>query len=116
MQEGKILDGFLDAVVVDVVARCLRAEDEVIADVLLDKAVAVMAADHGVGQVHVFDLGLQLAPIVLGDFATEDDGDFVWLADGSIGVKQAFAETVQRRPATEDEPATFDRRSPDPEG
>jgi hypothetical protein len=28
-----------------------------------------MAADHGIGQVHVLDLGLQLAPIVLGDLA-----------------------------------------------
>jgi hypothetical protein len=27
--------------------------------------------------VHVFDLGLQLAAVLLGDFATEDDGDLV---------------------------------------
>src|SRR5262249_34722105 len=33
---------------------CLGPEDQVVADVLLDKAVAVMAADHRVGQVHVF--------------------------------------------------------------
>jgi hypothetical protein len=30
---------------------------------------------------------LQLAPIVLGDFATEDDRDLVRLSDGSIGVQ-----------------------------
>jgi hypothetical protein len=59
----------------------------VIADVLLDKAVAVMAADHRIGQVHILDLGLQLAPIVLGDFATEDDRDLVRLSDGSIGIQ-----------------------------
>src|SRR4029077_721106 len=63
----------------------------------------VMAADHGIGQVHVLDLGLQLALIVLGDFAAKNDGDLVWLSDGSIGVKQTFAEIVQRRTATEDE-------------
>jgi 3-hydroxybutyryl-CoA dehydratase len=74
-----------------------RPENEVIADVLLDNAVAIMAADHGIGQVHVFDFGLQLAPIVLGDFAAKNDGDLVWLSDGSIGVKQTFAEIVQRR-------------------
>jgi hypothetical protein len=43
----------------------------VIADVLLDKAVAVMAADHRIGQVHIFDL----------------DRDLVRLSDGSIGVQ-----------------------------
>jgi hypothetical protein len=43
---------------------------------LLDKAVAIMAADHGIGQVHVFDFGLQLAPIVFGDFAAVE-GDQV---------------------------------------
>jgi hypothetical protein len=83
LEDGQILDGFLDAVVIDVVARCLCPEDEVITDVLLDKAVAVMAANHGIGQIHIFDLGLQLAPILLGDFTTEDDGDFVRLPDGS---------------------------------
>jgi hypothetical protein len=46
-----------------------------------------MAADHGIGQVHVLDFSLQLAPIVLGDFATKDDGDFIGLADGSVGVE-----------------------------
>jgi len=46
---------------VDVVARRLGPKDEMIANVLFDEAVAVVAADHGIGQVHVFDLGLQLA-------------------------------------------------------
>jgi hypothetical protein len=81
----------------------LCAEDEAITDVLLDKTVAVMAADHGIGEVHVLDHGLQLAPIVLGDFATKDDSDLVRLSDGSIGVKQTFAEHIERRAATEDE-------------
>jgi len=47
-----------------------------IADVLLDEAVSVMAADHGIGQAHGFDLGLQLASIMLDDLAT-DDGDLL---------------------------------------
>jgi len=34
--------------------------------------------------VHVFDLGLQLAAVLLGDFAAEDDGDFVRLADRAV--------------------------------
>jgi hypothetical protein len=56
----------------------------VVANVLLDKAVSVMAADHGIGQVHVLDLGLQLAAIVLGDPAAKDHCDLVRLSDGSI--------------------------------
>jgi hypothetical protein len=75
----------------------------VIADILLDKAVSIMAADYGIGQVHVLDLSLQLAPLVLGDLAAEDDRDLVRSSDGSIGVKQAFAEHVQCGAATEDE-------------
>jgi hypothetical protein len=37
----------------------------VIANILLDKAASIMAADQGIGQAHVLDLGVQLAPIVL---------------------------------------------------
>ena len=100
---GRFSHRFVDAVVVDVVARRLGAQDEVIANVLLDEAVAVVAADHRVGQVHVFDLGLQLAAIMLADPAAEDHGDLVGLSDRAIGVEQALAEFVQRRAAPEDE-------------
>ena len=74
-----------------------------IANVLLDEAIAVVAADHRVGQVHVFDLGLQLSAMVPADLAAEDHCDFVGLSDCSIGVEQSFTEIVQRRPAMEDE-------------
>jgi hypothetical protein len=40
---------------------------------------------------------------VLGDLAAEDDRDLVRSSDGSVGVKQAFAEHVQCGAATEDE-------------
>ena len=102
-QRRQVVDGFVDAVVGDVVGRRLGAQDEVIAHVLLDEAVAVMAADHRVGQVHVFDLGLQLAAIALGDLAAEDRGDLVRLADGPVGVEEPLAELVERGAAMEDE-------------
>jgi len=102
-ESGKVFHRFVDAVIVDVVACRFCAQDEVIADILLDEAVSIMAADHGIGQVHVLDLGLQLAPIVPGDLAAEDDRDLVRLSDGSIGVKQAFAEHVECCTATKDE-------------
>ena len=74
-----------------------------IANVLLDEAVAVVAADHRIGQIHVFDLGLQLAPMMFADPAPEDHGDLVGLSDRSIGVEQPLAEIVQRRAAMKDE-------------
>jgi hypothetical protein len=52
---GEMLDGFADTVVAHVVGRGLRAEQQVVADVLLDEAVAVVAADDGVRQMEVVD-------------------------------------------------------------
>jgi hypothetical protein len=49
------------------------------------------------------NLGLQLAPMMFADPATEDDGDLVGLADCSISIKQPLPEAVQRCPATKDE-------------
>ena len=102
-QGRQIVDGLLDAVVGDVVGRRLGAQDEVITHVLLDEAVAIMAADHRVGEVHVFDLGLQLAVMELADLAAEDRRDLVWLADGAIGVGEPLAEPVEGGAAIEDE-------------
>lgn len=86
-----------------------------VAHILFDEAVAVMAADHRVGQVHVFDLGLQLAAVLFGDLAAEDDGDLVRLADGPVGVEQAFAQFVERGAATKDQiVAEFDLREEQP--
>lgn len=64
-----------------------------IANVLLDEAVAVVAANHRVGQVHVFDLGLQLASIMLADPAAEDHGDLVGLPDAAIQPEPALTTT-----------------------
>jgi hypothetical protein len=95
----------------DVVARRFGPKDEVIANVLLDEAIAVVTADHRIGQVHVFDLGLQLAAMMFADPATEDHGDLVGLADRSIGIEQPLL--VQRRAAMEDEVvAELDLRLP----
>lgn len=48
-QGRKVLDSLVHSVVGHVVAGGLGPEDQVVAHVLLDKAVAVMAADHRVG-------------------------------------------------------------------
>ncbi len=102
-QVGQVGDGFLDAVVGDVVGRRLGSQDQVIAHVLFDEAVAIVAADHRVGRCMCFDFGLQLAVMELGDFAAEDGGDLVWLADGPVGVEEPLAELVERGAAMEDQ-------------
>ena len=94
-QRRQIVDGFLDAIVGDVVARSLGAQDEMVAHILFDEAVAIVAANDRVGEVHVLDLGLQLATMKLGDFAAEDRGDLVWLTDGAIGVEKPLGEFVE---------------------
>jgi hypothetical protein len=71
--------------------------------ILLDEPVNVMAADHSVGQVHVFDNGLQFAAILFGDPGAEDGGDLIGLADGAIGIEQTFPQPVERRAALKDE-------------
>ena len=54
-----------------------------------------MATDYGNGKVHVLDLGLQLASVVLSDLAAKDHCDLLRLPDCPIGVEQAFTEVVQ---------------------
>jgi hypothetical protein len=98
-----MLDSLVHSVVGYVVAGCFGTEDQVVADVLFDKAVAIVTADHRVGQVHVFDLGLQLAAGMFGHLATEDDGDLVRLTDGPVGVEQTFPQFVERSAATKDQ-------------
>ncbi len=65
-----------------------------VSDILLDEAVAVVAADDRIGQMHVFDFGLQLAPMTAGDLSAEDDCNLVRPANRAIGIKQTFAERV----------------------
>lgn len=49
-QRREVLDRFVHAIVVDVIARSLGPEDQMIANVLLNEAVAVVAADTGLGK------------------------------------------------------------------
>jgi hypothetical protein len=69
----------------------------------IDEAVAIVTTDDRVGQVHVLDLGLQLAAILFADLATEDDGDLVRLADGAVGVKETLTEFVERGATVKDQ-------------
>src|SRR5467141_1617099 len=74
-----------------------------IAHVLLNEPITVVAANDRVGQFDIFDHGLKLAAIKLGELAPEDGGDLVRLPDSTIGVEQALAEAVEGGTTAEDE-------------
>jgi len=59
--------------------------------------VTVVTANDRIGQVEIFDDGLQLALVVLGHLAPKDGGDFVGLSDIAIEVQQALGEVFHGR-------------------
>ena len=74
-----------------------------IADILLEKAVAVVATDHWVRKVKILNDGLKLSLIVLGDLAAEDRGNLFGLADRSVGIQQSLAKLIQGGPPVKDQ-------------
>ena len=102
-QLRKVLDIFVDAVIIHVVGGRLGSHQPIIANVLLGKAVPVMTPDHRVGQIEIFDHGLQFTLVFFGHFTSEDRGDPFGLTDIPIQVQQALDEFIHRCPTTEDE-------------
>ena len=58
-----------------------------IADILLEEAVSIMAANHRVRKIQILDDGLKLSLVLLSDFATEDRSDLIRLADRAVGIQ-----------------------------
>jgi len=48
-QYGEMFDGFVDGVVVDIIGGRFGTQQEVIADALLDEAMAIVATNHRIG-------------------------------------------------------------------
>jgi hypothetical protein len=92
-----------DGVVPDIIGGRFSAQQEMVADVLLDEAVAVVAPDHGMGEVEILDDGRQLPVIAAGDPAPEDHRELVGLADGAIGVQPPLAKFVESGPPVKDQ-------------
>ena len=63
----KRVDSFVDGVVGNVVGGRLRAKKEMIADVLFDEAMAIVAANDGIGEIEILEYGLELAAILFRD-------------------------------------------------
>ena len=66
-----------------------------IADVLFEGAVSVVSTNDRVGQIEVFDDGLKLSLVELGDLAAEDGGDLAGLADGAVGIQESLVQLIQ---------------------
>ena len=102
-QFRQVFHRFAHAVVGDIVGGGLGPPQQVVADILLDEAVLVVTPFDGVGQIKVFNDGLKLTGIGRGDFAAEDDGELVGLANGPVGIQQPFSQLVQGGTPPEDE-------------
>src|SRR5271169_2695732 len=98
-----MVDGFVDGVIGDVVGGRLGAEKEMIADVLFDEAMAIVATDDGIGEIEVLEYGLQLSAILFRDLTTKDDGDLVGLPDGAVGIEKSLAQFIEGSAAMENE-------------
>src|SRR4029077_7168747 len=70
----EVFDGLFDPIVGDVIGRRFGAQAQVIADILLEEALCIVSTNHRVRKMEIFDDGLKLSLVVLGDRATEDRG------------------------------------------
>jgi len=114
-QLWEVLHGLFDPIVSHVIGSRFGAQAQMIADILLKKAVSVVSANHRVRKMDIFDYGLKLSFVVLGDLTTEDRGDLVGLADRAVGIQQSLAQLVQCRAAVKDQVvAVFDLGEKEP--
>src|SRR5215471_14323213 len=99
----QVLNRFADAVVGHIVGRGFSPEIRLIPHVLLDESILVMTADHRIGQIQIFDLGLQFAGMITTDLMAKDDGEFVGLADRPVRIQQSLTEPIDGRAAGKDQ-------------
>jgi len=83
----KVLHGLVDTIVVDAVGSRLGSQQAVVTHILFGKAVPLATVDHRMGQVQIFDHGLQLALLQFGHSASKDGRDLVGLSDVAIQVQ-----------------------------
>ena len=93
-QLGQIVQRLADSVVSDIVGGGFGAEVAVVADILLEEAAFLVAADDGVWKIQSFDDGFQSAGVVLLDLTAKDDADLVGLSDGAVSIHQPLTESI----------------------
>ena len=63
-QWRQVFDSLPDPIISHVIGRKLGTQAQVIADILFEKSFSVVATDHWVGKINVFNDGLQLSFVV----------------------------------------------------
>jgi hypothetical protein len=53
--------------------------------------------------VEIFDDGLKLSLVELGNLTAEDGGDLAGLADGAVGIQESLAQMIQCGASVKDE-------------
>src|SRR5271165_7000724 len=91
---GRFSTGLLDPIVGDVIGSWFGAQAQVIAGILLEEAVSIVATNHWVRKLQILDDGLKLSLVVLCDLATEDHDDLV---DHRLGPIQSRQEGVSHQ-------------------
>jgi len=81
----------------------LGSQQPVVAHILHGESVPIVAADHRIGQVEVFDHGLQFSLVFLGHLAAEDGGDLPGLSNIPVQAQQAASDLLHSCPARKDE-------------
>ena len=111
----EVFDGLFDPIGGHVISSRFGAQAQVITHVLFEGAVCVVSANDGVGQIEVFDDGLKLSLVELGDLAAEDGGDLAGLADGAVGIQESLVQLIQCSAPVKDEiVAKLDLREKEP--
>ena len=100
---GQILDRLADAIVGNVVGGGFGSQIRLVSDILLDKSILVVTADNRIGQIQVFNDGLEFSRMISADLTTENDGELVGLADRAVGIHQSLTKSVHGSPAREDQ-------------
>ena len=62
-----------------------------------------MTADDRIGQIQILDHRLQFSGVMLLNLTAENDGDFVGLSYGAVGVQEPLTEGVDRSTARKDQ-------------
>ena len=103
----KVVNGFFHGVVSNIVGGGLGAKQEMITNILFDEPVAIVTTDDWIGQMQIFNYGLQLSWISGGDFAAKDHRDFIRLTDGAVGIQKALTQLIERGSPTKDQVVTI---------
>src|SRR6266545_768859 len=107
----QILDRLADTIIGYVIGSGFGSEIRLVSHILLDESILVMTADNRIGQIQIFNHGLQFSGMISADLTTEDDGQFVGLTDRPVRIHQSLAESIHGSPARKDQVvAKFDLR------